>query len=121
MSTMAASRALFLTCVLIAGALSDARAGETAETAAELLARAREVYLTEGPQSALAIFENALHRFRQDEDPSGEAITLGWIGNCHKRFGDYPKALDHLGQALAMKRQPGARLEEGKTPRGWLA
>lgn len=64
---------------------------------------------------ALPEFENALALFRKDGDRKGEAITLGLIGNCYKKFGDFPKAEDYLQRALAMKRAIGDRPEEGKT------
>ena len=83
--------------------------------AADVLARAKELYATEGPKVALPEFEKALELFRKDNDKKNEAITLGLIGNCHKRFGDFPKAEDYLRRALAMKRGIGDRLEEGKT------
>ena len=108
----AARRAVLLACVLILGSSPWAHAEESG---AQVLARARDVYMKEGPRPALEIFEQALQRFREEEDRSGEAITLGWIGNCHKRFGDYPKALQLLGKALGMKRDLADGLEEGKT------
>lgn len=81
----------------------------------DVLAHARELYSTEGPKVALPEFEKALALFRKDNDMKGEAITLGLIGNCYKKFGDFPKAEDYLQRALAMKREVGDRLEEGKT------
>ncbi len=86
-----------------------------ADSAEELLTAARQLYLEEGPQAALPQFERVLALYRAASDPRGEAITLGYIGNCHKRFGDFPKALDYLNRALAMKHELGDRLEEGKT------
>ena len=61
------------------------------------------------------MFERALTLYKAASDRRGEAITLGLIGNCHKKFGDFPKALDYLGRALALKREIGDRLEEGKS------
>ena len=83
--------------------------------AADVLARAKELYQTEGPKVALPEFEKALALFRKDNDRKNEAITLGLIGNCYKKFGDFPKAEDYLQRALAMKRSIGDRLEEGRT------
>ncbi|MFS8085625.1 MAG: tetratricopeptide repeat protein, partial [Acidobacteriota bacterium] len=85
------------------------------EKAAEVLARARQLYSEEGARAALPEFEKALALFRRDADRKGEAITIGLIGNCYKRLKDYPKALDYLQRALVMKRELGDRLEEGKT------
>lgn len=84
-------------------------------SAAQVLARAREFYAQQGPTAALPEFERALALFRREQDRHGEAIVLGHIGNCYKRLGDLPRALDHLQRALAMKRDLGDRLEEGKT------
>jgi tetratricopeptide (TPR) repeat protein len=81
----------------------------------EVLARARRIYTEQGPREALPEFEHALALYREASDQRGEAITLGLIGNCYKRFGNYPKAVDFLGRALALKRKLGDRLEEGKT------
>ncbi len=87
----------------------------TRDEASQLQARAREIYLEDGPRPALPVFEQALALHRQAGDRLGEAITLGLIGNCHKRLADYPLALQYLGTAVAMKRELGDRLEEGKT------
>ena len=81
----------------------------------EVLARARQIYTEQGPREALPEFEHALSLYREIGDQRGEAIALGLIGNCYKRFADYPKALDYLNRALALKRKLGERLEEGKT------
>jgi tetratricopeptide (TPR) repeat protein len=76
----------------------------TAATAAnEVLANARRLYAEEGARAALPEFERALGLFRQLKDEKSEAITLGLIGNCYKKFGDHTKAFDYLQQALAMK------------------
>ncbi len=81
----------------------------------DLLVKAREVYEEKGPSEALPLFEKALAGYRAAGDRKGEAITLGLVGNCHKRLGDLDEALALLRQALAMKRELGDRLEEGKT------
>ncbi len=81
----------------------------------DVLAHARELYTTEGPKAALPEYERALALFRKGSDRKGEAITLGLIGNCYKKFGDFPKAEDYLQRALSMKRAIGDRAEEGKT------
>jgi CHAT domain-containing protein/Tfp pilus assembly protein PilF len=101
--------------VLFAFAIAQAGLAAQTESPDELLAAARQLYFEEGPQAALAGFERVLALYREAGDRHGEAITLGYIGNCHKRFGDFPKALDYLNRALAMKQELGDRLEEGKT------
>src|SRR5687768_2957424 len=87
----------------------------TKQVASEVLAHARKLYAEEGARVALPEFEKALALFRQQKDGKGEAITLGLIGNCYKKFGDHAKALDYLQRALTMKRELGDRAEEGKT------
>ena len=62
------------------------------EKAAEVLSRAKTLYSEEGPKVAFPEFEKALTLFRNEADRSGEAITLGLIGNCYKKFGDFAKA-----------------------------
>jgi len=80
-----------------------------------LLARGRSVYSKEGPAEALPLFERALAAYRERGDRLGEAVCLGLIGNCYKRFGDFPRARAHLEKALSLKGELGNRLEEGTT------
>jgi CHAT domain-containing protein/Tfp pilus assembly protein PilF len=101
--------------VLFAFALAQTALPAQTESPGELLAAARQLYFEEGPQAALPKFERVLALYREAGDRRGEAITRGYIGNCYKRFGDFPKALDYLNLALAMKQALGDRLEEGKT------
>jgi CHAT domain-containing protein/predicted negative regulator of RcsB-dependent stress response len=89
--------------------------GRAEETADAILARGRQLYTEQGPQAALPVYEQALALYRKASDRRGEAIVLGYIGNCHKKFGNLPKALDYLNQALAIKREIHDKLEEGKT------
>src|ERR1043166_7487403 len=74
-------------------------------SANELLAHAQELYRSEGPKAALPEFEKALALFQKGNDRKGEAITLGLIGNCYKRFGDFAKAQNYLQRALLLKRE----------------
>src|SRR5262245_59261377 len=85
------------------------------EKGADVLARARDLYNREGPKLALPEYEKALALLQAEGDKKNEAITLGLIGNCYKRFGDFPKAEDFLQRALTLKRTTGDRLEEGRT------
>jgi len=90
-------------------------AAVTTQNSSDVLAHARQLYSEEGARVALPEFEKALALFRQQKNAKGEAITLGLIGNCYKKFGDHAKALDYLQRALKMKRALGDRAEEGKT------
>ena len=73
------------------------------------------IYSQQGPKAALPQYERVLASYRQSGNKLGEAITIGLIGNCYKRLGDYSKALEMLNSALVMKRELHERLEEGKT------
>jgi CHAT domain-containing protein/Tfp pilus assembly protein PilF len=101
--------------VLLAFALAQTALAAQAESLDDRLAAARQLYFEQGPQAALPEFERVLALYRDGGDRRGEAIVLGYIGNCHKRFGDFPEALDYLNRALTMKQDLGDRLEEGKT------
>jgi len=101
--------------VPVASASSKGAAPAATEKAGEVLAHARRLYAEEGARVALPEFEKALTLFRQEKDAKNEAITLGLIGNCYKKFGEHAKAFDYLQRALALKRELGDRAEEGKT------
>ena len=104
--------AIGLLCLLLVSGSGRVASEEAAD---QILERAREVYLEEGPGPALPLYERALEAFRAAGDRRGEAITLGLMGNCRKRFGEYDEALELLSTALEMKRQLGERAEEGAT------
>ncbi len=106
---------LFVSWVL--GCLLVPSTGSTQSTTPgdETLARARQLYTEGGPVAALPVYNEALTLYRANGERLGEAITLGLIGNCQKRLGNYEQALELLDQALIMKRELGNLLEEGKT------
>jgi CHAT domain-containing protein/Flp pilus assembly protein TadD len=118
---LTATLLLLLACSLLPAECGYAQAPQLSstsaktQTAGDVLAHAKQIYSEEGARLALPGFEKALAMFRQDGDKKGEAITIGLIGNCYKKFGEYQKALDYLQRALAMKRELGDRVEEGKT------
>jgi CHAT domain-containing protein/Tfp pilus assembly protein PilF len=85
------------------------------EDADMILAHAKTLYSQEGAKKALPEYERALASYQQAGNQLGQAITIGLIGNCYKKLGDYPKAIEMLNQSLAMKRELHARLDEGKT------
>src|SRR5215470_97616 len=74
-----------------------------------------QIYNDDGPSKALPEYERALSLFQKEGNRKGEAITIGLMGNAYKNLGQPVKALEFLQQALAMKREIGDRLEEGKT------
>lgn len=113
--------AIFLTLLLFSLApsfLSARQAAPPSEAKAAvdtLLERARQVYSQEGPLAAVPLYEEALAGYRRLGDRLGEAVVLGYLGNCHKYKGDYDKALELLHEALAIKESLSATLEVGKT------
>src|SRR5262249_18361633 len=85
--------------------LLSCASAQDAEPAQDLLAKAKQVYSQDGPKSALPLFKDALKIFRDNKDRHGEAITLGYIANCHRKMGNDDKALDFAQQALHMKEE----------------
>src|SRR5262249_42042085 len=81
----------------------------------DLLAAARQTYTQEGPSAALPQFEKVLAIYRSSQDRRNEAVTLGYIANCHRKLGNLREALDAGRKALAMKEALGDRAEVGKT------
>jgi len=81
----------------------------------ELIAHARQTYIQQGPKVALPEFEHALEMFRESKDRRREAITLGYMGNCYRRAGDLPRALDYVQRAMAIKQELGDKLEAGRS------
>lgn len=100
-------------CLVIASLALTQEAHSSA--AQDLLDKAKQRYTQEGPKAALPEFEEALKMFRTDKDRQGEAITLGYIANCHRKLENLDQALDFAQQALHMKQELGDRDEIGKT------
>lgn len=86
-----------------------------APSADQILGDAKVTYSQQGPKAALPRYEKALVAYRQAGNRLGQAITIGLMGNCYKRLGDYSKALELLNSSLSIKRELHERLEEGKT------
>ena len=81
----------------------------------ELIAKARQAYTQQGARAALPEFEHILAIFRESKDHRREAITLGYMGNCYRRLGNLPQALDFVQRAMAIKQELGDKLEIGKS------
>jgi len=81
----------------------------------ELLASAKSAYTQEGPAAALPQFERALTIFHGEHDERNEAVTLGYLANCHRRLGNLKRALELGQQALTMKERFDDRSEIAKT------
>jgi CHAT domain-containing protein/Tfp pilus assembly protein PilF len=81
----------------------------------ELIAKARQTYTQQGPKEALPEFERILTAFRGSKDRLHEAITLGYMGNCYRRLGELPRALDFVQRAMDIKQKLGDKLEIGKS------
>lgn len=81
----------------------------------DLLTAAKTAYVQEGPAAALPQFEKVLAIYRSEHDERNEAVTLGYLANCHRRLGNLKQALE-LGQtALALKQRLDDPSEIGKT------
>jgi CHAT domain-containing protein/Tfp pilus assembly protein PilF len=87
----------------------------TGVRADDLLATAKQAYTQDGPAAALPQFEKALAMYRSSDDQRSEAVTLGYIANCHRKLGNLRQALNVGQKALAMKERLGDRGEIGKT------
>ena len=97
---------------LVTAAQSPSPASSAAD---ELIAHARQTFAQQGPKSALPEFEHALATFGDGKDRKREAITLGYIGNCYRRLGDFPRALDFVQRGMDIKQSLGDKLEIGKS------
>jgi tetratricopeptide (TPR) repeat protein len=62
---------------------------------------------------ALATFQQALTRFREIGDRSGEGKTLNNLGSVYDNLGQYPKAIEFYQQALAIIREVRNHAVEG--------
>jgi tetratricopeptide (TPR) repeat protein len=80
-----------------------------------LLEKGKQLYTQAGPKAALPQFEEALEIFRSNGDRQREAVTLGYIANCHRKLGDLDQALEFAQRALRMKQDLGDRGEVGNT------
>src|SRR5947208_8735025 len=89
-----------VTLLACASAAQDAQ-----RSAQEVLAKAKQVYTQDGPKAALPQFEEALKMFRASKDRHGEAVTLGYIANCHRKLENLDKALEFAQKALQMKEE----------------
>ena len=106
----------FWISLFAAGTLPAQQEGHADKAAVDAqVERARQVYSQEGPLAAVPLYEEALAGYRRLGDRLGEAIVLGYLGNCHKHDGNYDKALELLHEALAIKESLNATLEIGKT------
>jgi CHAT domain-containing protein/Flp pilus assembly protein TadD len=107
---------LSLAAMLVSGKVSSAQEGGTVVISPQdEYAAAIKVYFEQGPKEALPRLQHALESLRGAGDRKGEAIALGFIGNCYKHLGDQKQALGYLLRALELKRSTHDRLEEGRT------
>jgi hypothetical protein len=66
----------------------------------DLLAQAGQTYTQDGPLAALPKLEEVLALYRKTVYQRKEAVTLGYIANCHRRLGNLQKALDTARTSL---------------------
>jgi CHAT domain-containing protein/Tfp pilus assembly protein PilF/predicted negative regulator of RcsB-dependent stress response len=102
----------FVFCVAL---LAGMAAAQNPQPIQDLLAKAKQTYTQDGPKAALPQFEEVLKIFRESKDRHGEAVTLGYIANCHRKLENLDKALELAQQALHMKEELGDHDEIGKT------
>jgi len=107
------ARLLFVLVFALTTAAQEPPAGSPGPD--ELIAQARQTYTQQGPKAALPQFEDALATFRESKDRLREAITLGYMGNCYRRLGDLPRALDFVQRGMDIKQELGSKLEVGRS------
>ncbi|HEY9602013.1 MAG TPA: CHAT domain-containing protein, partial [Allocoleopsis sp.] len=66
----------------------------------------------ESSQQALQKLDEALNRYRADNNSVQASQTLLLMGNIHANLGQFQAALDSYNQALPLSRQAGAKAEE---------
>ena len=103
---------LFVLLIALMGAAQEKPAPFSPD---ELIAQARQTYTQQGPKAALPEFERILPVFRESKDRRHEAITLGYMGNCYRKLGDLPRALDFVQRAMEIKQELGDKPEIGKS------
>jgi len=87
----------------------------TGPAAAQAIEAARKIYDQQGPRAALPELERLLARFEQAGDHRSEAITLGMMSNCYRRFNQFPKALELAQRGLAINKGLGDLDQQGKS------
>ena len=102
---------LALVCALTGGCRRPASTTEL-DAAIE---RARGVQRDDGPRAALPLLQPALNAARAARSRRHEGLALGHLGTAYKNLADYPRAMRHHQQALAIKRELGDEVEQGKT------
>jgi CHAT domain-containing protein/Tfp pilus assembly protein PilF len=76
---------------------------------------AMDLYRSEGPEAALPQFQQLSREFGDSKNERLEAISTGYVGECHWRLGDFEKARVELERALEIKRKLGDRREVADT------
>lgn len=81
------------------------------------LAQALRPYLDNGHHlaEALTVYRHALHAARCLGEPFWVSAALNNLGGVSLHLGRYDEAIDHLGAALAIRRQIGDRTGEART------
>jgi CHAT domain-containing protein len=105
----------FAVIAVVVFSSSPANSAATGAASEQGLAEAEQVYRRDGPEAALPLFEKLAIDFHSSDEKRLEAKAIGLVGEIHWRLGNYEQAGEYLGDALAMKRTAGDRLQEGKT------
>ena len=107
---------LSLVATLVSGGPGGAQANDTAATSPQdEYSDAIKIYTEQGAKEGLPKLQHALESLQRAGDRKGEAVALGYIGNCYKHLGNQELALDYLTRALELKRSIHDRPEEGRT------
>jgi CHAT domain-containing protein len=104
-----------LAFVLALGLLLVAQIAIAADTLDPRLETAIGLYRKEGAEQALPVFMGLVREFSQNARSHDLAAATHYVGECHWRLGNFPEARTYLDRALAMERNAGDRLAEGKT------
>jgi len=83
------------------------------EAAMDLL-KAEQLYRTEGPEAARAVFESLERNYRAAGDQAELGQAERFLGEIHWRLGEYDEARGHLDHALKLARGNADRELEGK-------
>lgn len=104
-----------LVCVVVLGVLVAEPSSGRADELDPRLKAAASLYREGGAEKALPVFEKLAGEFARGSRTHDQAAALHYVGECQWRLGDFTQAHTFLDQALALERESGDQLSEGKT------
>jgi len=105
---------LFAWALVAAAMLATAATAGAAPLDARIEAAA-QVYREDGAEQALPLFEQLAAEFTKAMRWPDLAAALHYVGECHWRLGDFDEARRQLDRALALEREAGDSLAQGRT------